>query len=84
MDIDSKNTPYRKSIKRLYSSLGIIPTAKKDFKCCYYEQCSKPRRTGDWSYVGVDYGSAKISGKKAKLLFVAMDRGFQVGIKKHT
>lgn len=75
MDIDSKNTPYRTSIKRLFSSLGIIPTRKKDFKCRYYKQCSKPKRTGDWGYVGVDYGSAKISGKKAKILFVAMDRG---------
>ena len=75
MDLDFKITPYRTSIKGLYSSLGIIPTARKDFKCCFYKECSKPERTGDWLYVGADYGEASISGKKTKILFVAMDGG---------
>ncbi|MER3446069.1 MAG: hypothetical protein C4291_04180 [Candidatus Dadabacteria bacterium] len=34
-----------------------------------------PDRTGDWPYIGVDYGEACISGKKIKIMFVAMDRG---------
>lgn len=70
------------AIKRLYKDLKIEPLPGK-FHCDYYEECRESlekrlRRdiiTGNWPYIGVDYGKAKISGKVCRILVIAMDQG---------
>ena len=81
MDIDSKSTPHRTAIKNLYSKSKIIPTTG-DFGCRNLFECSQlfnrkgaKLDTGNWAYVGVNYGNALINIKPAKVLVISMDRG---------
>ncbi|MGH8055981.1 MAG: hypothetical protein ACREOH_01900, partial [Candidatus Entotheonellia bacterium] len=81
IDVDSRDTPMRQAIQCLYLNLNIIPTPQ-DFGCPYLHGCSRQSEirgiqfcTGNWAYVGVDYGKGKINGKNAKILVIAMDRG---------
>ncbi len=79
--IDSKNTEFRQKIKDLYQKLQIVPSPD-NFQCLYFQECSKeslqrkmPFYTGNWAYVGADYGKACIGNKEVGILFVAMDIG---------
>ncbi|NQT34499.1 hypothetical protein HQ587_04850 [bacterium] len=80
MDSDSQNTIIRTQIKKLYSQLKIVPSTTS-FGCAHLLSCQRSGKddrrfhTGNWAYVGVDYGKAKIQGKQVKILFIAMDRG---------
>ncbi len=81
MNVDRLSTPTRRSLKELYRARGIVPAAQ-GFACPHLRVCrirkdgSKvPLNTGNWAYVGHEYGRALIQGRPAKILFVAMDRG---------
>lgn len=75
---DSRATPVRTQIQRLYEMRGIVPT-RIGYRCASLPQCTEAGRislhTGNWVFVGSEYGSAEVSGLAAKILFVAMDRG---------
>jgi len=75
---DERASSARGTIIRLYQSRGIVP-APKGFACPSLGDCSengvKPLHTGNWAFVGCDYGSARVEGLPAKVLFVGMDRG---------
>ena len=82
-NIDAGMTPWRTRVKNLQTQLGI-GASKGCFDCehsdsCYESLSHKFSRDdivwGDWTYVGRQYGEALIGGKKAKILFVSMDRG---------
>ncbi len=80
MDSDSQDTNPRIQITKLYSQLKIdIPTTS--FGCAHLSSCQRSIKedgkllTGNWAYIGVDYGKAKIQGKQVKILVIAMDRG---------
>ena len=70
------------SIKRLYRELRIEPIAEK-FDCHYCQECRKSlnerfRRgitTGNWPYVGLDYGKAEVAGIRCRILVIGMDQG---------
>ena len=83
--IDSDMTTWRTKVKDLQTNLGIGPS-EGCFHCEYFEGCNGCKKSlppelrdilvcGDWAYVGRQYGEALIGGKRAKVLFIAMDRG---------
>ena len=81
--IDREMTPWRKKIKCLQTKRGI-GASKGCFDCNHFKDCHKsiskgPMRKGDWTYVGRQYGEASVNGKKAKVLFVSMDRTGKAG-----
>jgi len=85
-DIDSQSTLLREVTKALYAKLNIIPKTH-GFSCPYLEDCSRKSKesgtefhTGNWVYVGLNYGTALIDGKHARILIVAMDRGGYGGV----
>lgn len=75
---DTIETPFRASIQALYRRAGIVPT-RSGFGCCSLPACSERGQlilhTGNWAFVGSNYGQAKVGGYSARILFVAMDRG---------
>jgi hypothetical protein len=75
---DLRDTSHREMIKTLYKEREIVPSCMK-FGCASYQKCSEnggiKLHTGNWAFVGHEYGQASINGLKAKILFVAMDRG---------
>ncbi len=80
-NIDDEMTPWRTKVKNLQTQLGI-GASKGCFDCdhftsCHKSICNKPILKGDWTYVGHQYGEALVGGKKAKILFVSLDRGGQ-------
>ena len=79
--------PAIKSIKRLHKHLKIEPSGGK-FGCEYYlgkEGCRRSLRNkwgrnvdvvcGDWPYIGLEYGKARVSGKPMSVVVVGMDGG---------
>ena len=76
--IDADMTPLRINVKNLQTQLGIGASRGcfdcKHFKCCHASISNQPILKGDWTYVGHQYGEALVGGKKAKILFVSMDR----------
>ena len=76
--IDIDMTPLRINVKNLQTHLGIGASRGcfdcKHFKCCHASISNQPILKGDWTYVGHQYGEALVGGKKAKILFVSMDR----------
>ena len=88
--VDREMTPWRTKIKDLQTQLGIgaqtkIKASKGCFRCEHWEscyasvsnQCKKNKVSkGDWTYVGYQYGKASVAGKKARILFVSMSRGY--------
>ena len=80
--VNSNINPAAAAIKRLYKDLKIEPLLGK-FDCDYYDECrkslKKPLRkdiiTGNWPYIGVDYGKAVIAGVRCRILVIAMDQG---------
>ena len=75
---DLRETPHRDAIKNLYTEREIVPSCM-NFGCTSHQKCSENSgvklHTGNWAFVGHEYGQASINGLKAKILFVAMDRG---------
>ena len=78
-NVDTEMTPMRSAVMALQQCLQI--GADETFDCQYFCACrkSKSKRStefsrGDWTYVGHKYGKAKVNGKCAKILFVAMER----------
>ena len=79
--VDSEMTPWRTKIKDLQIERGIGNSEGcfdcEHWECCYAsipDQQKNNVSKGDWTYVGHQYGKASVNGKKAKLLFVSMDR----------
>lgn len=78
-NIDNKMTPWRKKVKDLQTQLGS-GNSEDCFSCKHFPKCEKSVasnaniRKGDWTYVGRQYGKALINGKKARILFVSMER----------
>ncbi len=77
-NIDAEMTPWRTRVKNLQTQLGI-GASKGCFDCDHFTSChasisNQPILKGDWTYVGHQYGEALVGGKKAKILFVSMDR----------
>ena len=77
-NIDAEMTPLRIKVKNLQTQLGI-GASKGCFDCDHFTSChasisNQPILKGDWTYVGHQYGKASVGGKKAKILFVSMDR----------
>ena len=75
---DTIETTHRTAVKALYEGRKIVPV-RKGFGCSALSDCSEHGRlelhTGNWAFVGRDYGRAKVAGHFARVLFVAMDRG---------
>ena len=81
--IDTEMTPMRRAVKDLQVELGIGASAGC-FHCKEFDTSCYPsivRRMGevevikgDWTYVGQQYGQAIIAEKRAKILFVSMER----------
>ena len=78
-NIDAEMTSWRTRVKNLQIQLGIGASEGcfdcDHFKCCHKSIRNQPILKGDWTYVGHQYGEALVGGKKAKILFVSMDRG---------
>ena len=79
-NIDTEMTPWRTKVKNLQTQLGI--GASGCFHCEHRVSChagisNKNILKGDWTYVGHQYGEALVGKKKAKILFVSLDRGGQ-------
>ena len=86
--VDREMTPWRKKIKCLQTKRGFggqteIEASEGCFRCEHWESCyeSISRKwnkdevvKGEWTYVGRQYGEASVNGKKAKVLFVSMNR----------
>lgn len=83
--IDTVMTPWREKIHRLMSADLKVGASEGGFGCAFefdgdgHHGCSgcgdlAEGRKGDWAYVGAQYGEARVSGKKARILFVSMDR----------
>lgn len=76
--IDAEMTCWRTKVKNLQTHLGIGASRGcfdcKHFKCCHASISNQPILKGDWTYIGHQYGKALVGGKKAKILFVSMDR----------
>ena len=80
--INNEMTPWRKKVKDLQtqSQLGGSGNSEDCFSCKHFPKCEKSVasnaniRKGDWTYVGRQYGKALINGKKARILFVSMER----------
>ena len=95
--VDSEMTPWRTKIKDLQIERGIGSSedysSEGCFHCEHWECCYASIRVrdqykknkvikGDWTYVGYQYGNkALVNGKKAKILFVSMSRGYGYGTK---
>ena len=79
IDADRTKTAARTAIKKLYQSQCIVPSAhQKDFRCSHLDDCSDSRSelcTGNWPYIGAHYGEARVSGRRLRILFIAMERG---------
>ena len=80
-NIDDEMTPWRTKVKNLQTQLGI-GASKGCFDCDHFTSCHKSISNqkmlkGDWTYVGHQYGKALVGGKKARILFVSLDRGGQ-------
>ncbi|MDE0555327.1 MAG: hypothetical protein OXI24_13985 [Candidatus Poribacteria bacterium] len=77
--IDNEMTPWRKKVKDLQTQLGS-GNSEDCFSCEHFPKCKESVdsnadiRKGDWTYVGRQYGKALINGKKARILFVSMER----------
>lgn len=77
--IDNEMTPWRKKVKDLQTQLGS-GNSEDCFSCEHFPKCKESVdsnadiRQGDWTYVGHQYGKALIKGKKARILFVSMER----------
>ena len=80
--VDSVMTPWRKKVKDLQTQRGI-GASEGCFNCDHFMSCSesikkkhnkKKLYKGDWTYVGRQYGKAFVSGKRAKILFLSMER----------
>ncbi len=82
LHIDKRMTRLRHDVKKLYSELGIKPT-KGSFRCNNFANCCRSLRirkrqkviTGSWPYIGIDYGKAKVAGKKLRIIVIGMDAG---------
>ncbi len=76
--IDAEMTYWRTKIKNLQTKRGIGASRGcfdcKHSKCCHASFSNQPILKGDWTYIGHQYGDALVGGKKAKILFVSMDR----------
>ncbi len=83
--VDTEMTPMRHAVRNREVELGV-GAAKGCFRCkAFHTRCNpsiveengetNPVR-GGWTYVGQRYGKAMIEGKRAKILFVAMERPF--------
>lgn len=88
--IDTAMTRWRKKIYHLLRDDLKIGAEKGCFDCQFYNDgdghkgCNQSvpgglasGRLGDWPYVGRQYGEARVGGKAARVLFVAMDRPFK-------
>ena len=88
--IDTAMTRWRRKIYRLLRDDLKIGAEKGCFDCRFYNDgdghkgCNQSvagglgsGRLGDWPYVGRQYGEARVGGKLARVLFVAMDRPFK-------
>ena len=80
--VDTVMTPWREKVKALQTQQGT-GASEGCFNCDHFKSCSesikrdhnkKKLYKGDWTYVGRQYGRASVSGKKAKILFVSMER----------
>lgn len=80
--VDIAMPPWRTKVKKLQIERGI-GASPGCFNCKYSSSCyaslSNSDRQGaiikgDWTYVGCLYGEALVGRKKAKILFVSMDR----------
>ena len=81
--IDTEMTPMRRAVRDRQGELGIGASAGC-FHCKEFDTSCYPsivRRMGevevikgDWTYVGQQYGQAMIAKKRAKILFVSMER----------
>jgi len=75
---DEIPTPTRVQIQGLYHELGVVP-APIGFRCSNLESCSEGGArdliTGNWAFVGAEYGRAPVGSRSARILFIAMDRG---------
>ena len=87
--VDIAMTPWRIKVKKLQIEQGT-GASPGCFKCRYFDRhspscyaslsnsyCRNNINKGDWTYVGYQYGKASINTKKAKILFLSMDRGGQ-------
>lgn len=77
---DVTQTDTRQGIQELYRRRSIVPSPDPaQFGCEYYPDCSDNGKralyTGNWAYVGEDYGVGTVAGQPVKPLFVGMDRG---------
>lgn len=79
---ERKRTEWQEKIHALQIKLGI-GAEEGTFHCEYFEDCDRSvghgiskGRKGDWAYVGRQYGEASVGGKRARVLFVGMDRPF--------
>jgi len=80
---DLQDTDQRIAIRQLHKIRGITPIADgQSFGCKHLSDCrsSADRRgnefyTGQWPYVGTEYGKALVGGVPTGVMFVAMDRG---------
>ncbi len=81
--IDREMTPARIAVKALQEKLGI-GASDECFRCGSLDTQCKPSSEkmlgkvliskGDWTYVGHEYGQARIQNKLARILFVSMER----------
>ena len=80
---DRDMTPARVAVKNLQEELGV-GASDECFHCDSFDSHCKPSikdrlgkvliSKGDWTYVGHEYGQARIRGKLARILFVSMER----------
>lgn len=81
---DREMTPARVAVRNLQEDLGI-GASDECFHCDSFDIHCKPSiekrlgedvliSKGDWTYVGHEYGQARIRGKLARILFVSMER----------
>ena len=81
--IDTEMTPMRRAVRDRQVELGIGASAGC-FHCEEFDESCYPSIVeeigevevikGDWTYVGHQYGQAMIAEKRAKILFVSMER----------
>lgn len=80
---DHRDTEFRRKIQQFYAENGLEPTELgESFGCKFLSDCaiSCPEEglclhTGTWPYIGSEYGEATIYGSRARILFIAMERG---------
>ncbi len=75
---DTRATQHRAKIYALYTDRGIVPCLQgfgcRSLALCSAQGCCR-LHTGNWAFVGSEYGQARIGGYLTRILFVAMDRG---------